>query len=255
MGLVNIIHNSIIFQNAEESAKHAGGKFYPSSIGKCLRAIVLQMMGVQGEEIEPRGLSIMNNGTYFHERMEKTLTQAGIVVASELPLKNPELLISGRLDLIIKNFEEHKPNKKIIKLLNDAGDAVYEGPSNDVLIVELKSINDKGFQYLQKKNEPKEEHVWQLHLYMHMTGIHRGLLLYENKNDQNLMDYFVDYDKNIADSVMLKIKKAAYYYKSGKLPQCEFAKDSFQCKYCSYKQYCHSSHTTLAEIKASTPEK
>lgn len=238
MGLIDIIHNSIIFQSVEESAKHSGGKFYPSSVGKCLKAIVYQMNGVQAGQIEPRALSIMSNGTAFHDRMEHTIKQAGIMVASELPLKNPELLISGRLDLIIKNFEDHKPNKNIIKLASDDGTVVYEGPSNDVLIVELKSINDKGFQYLQKKNEPKEEHVQQLQLYMHMTGIHRGLLLYENKNDQTLMDFWVDYDKYIADAVMLKIKKAAYYYKNGKYPNRDYQKDSFQCKYCNYRSIC-----------------
>jgi CRISPR/Cas system-associated exonuclease Cas4 (RecB family) len=238
MSLIGIINEKIVESNKAERANHKPGKFYPSSVGKCLRAIVYQMLGYEGREPDAKGLSIMDNGTYFHERMESNIRKTDIFVASELPLKNEQLNISGRLDLVIKNFSPHTPDDKIVKLINHKSETVYEGPSNDVMIVELKSINEKGFTYLKGKGEPKEEHVQQIQLYMYMTGIHSGILLYENKNTQEMMDFYVEYNEEVVQEVVIKIMKAKQYKERTIIPPRDYAKSSMQCTYCDFKNVC-----------------
>ncbi len=245
MNLIDIIDDTLIRMNIEESAKHNSiGKFHPSAVGQCLRAIGYSMLGREALSPEPKGLRIMDNGTYMHDRTEKCLRNSGIVITSELPLKDPELLISGRLDVVIKNIKEHVSNKNIIKLVNpNNNQQIYEGPSNDLMIVEIKSINDGGFNPNQNTRYPKEfpkpENVDQIQLYMHMTGIHDGLLLYENKNDQQLKEVLVDYDPFRANKVLAKIGKAKYYYEKGTVAPRQYSRNDIHCsKWCDYRHIC-----------------
>lgn len=230
------IKQTIIQINKEESAKHTPGKFYPSSVGKCLRQIVYQMLGYEAPPIDAKGLLIMNNGTYFHDRIEHILKQSDIFIASELPIKSQELNISGRLDILARNVYPHKSSDNIIEIRDDNG-VIYTGPKEDVLIIELKSINSKGFAYVEK-NGPKLEHKQQVHLYMYLTGIVNSVVLYENKDTQDLCEYHVPYNKQMAEEVVDKITKANYYYKRKILPEREYTINSFDCKFCPYKEQC-----------------
>ena len=51
-------------------------------------------------------------------------------------------------------------------------------------VVELKSINDKGFKALI--TDPKPDHYLQLQIYLNLLNLEHGIVLYENKNDQQV---------------------------------------------------------------------
>lgn len=248
--LIEILHEQIIENNKQESDKHDPCKFYPSSVGKCLRAIVYQMQGYVGAQPDGRLLLICDNGTYFHERIEKLFESTGLLIAAEVSFKVPELRLSGRTDAIIRNFLDHKSSSNIIKLYRtvkeineetgeeiERDELVYEGPDNDVIIVELKSISDSGFKYIERTG-PKQAHVMQLMLYMHITGIKQGLILYENKNDQRMKEFFIGYDPEMAEKIMNKIRLANKHVDEGTLPEKEFQRTDFECMYCEYKDLC-----------------
>ena len=240
--VIEILHEQIKVNNEEESKKHDPCKFYPSSVGKCLRAIVYQMQGYKAQEADARFLFICDNGTYFHERLEALFDTTGLLIAPEVSFKMPELRLSGRTDAIIKNFLEHESSNNIIKLYKEdketqKQDLLYEGSDNDIIIVELKSINDSGFNYLDRKG-PKEAHVMQLMLYMHLTGIKQGMLLYENKNDQKLKEFFIGYDSVLAEKIMKKIHLANKHVDEKTLPPKEYEPSDFECRYCEYRNLC-----------------
>lgn len=210
------------------------GKFYPSSVGKCNRAIVYQMLGYPKQKPNLRTFSILENGTYFHDRIEKMFRDSGHLIASELPFKDPELKISGRLDLIIKNPIERKP-KTPIQLIGHDEQVVYEGFSEELAIVELKSISDKGFARL---TDGKEEHKDQVTLYMSHEKIYDSYLLYENKNTQELAEFYVPFDSKRAERIIEKIKFCGRCFEDNVLPEKSFMRNDFECIYCDYRELC-----------------
>jgi CRISPR/Cas system-associated exonuclease Cas4 (RecB family) len=160
------------------------------------------------------------------------------MIAPELSIFSEELNISGRSDAIVQNYLPHEKSQDIITLKNPAGEVVYEGPESEILIIELKSINQRGFDWVVKKNEQKEEHELQLQLYMYLTGIKQGIVLYENKNKQELAEFPVKYDQKKIDYIVDKIKKINKHVEENTLPPREYVKTDFECRYCDYQDIC-----------------
>jgi len=99
-----------------------------------------------------------------------------ILIAREQPLKLASPPISGRLDFLIAH------------------------PTKGEAVLELKSINDRGFNEL--KSSPKHDHFIQLQIYLNMLNKDYGIVLYENKNDQNLKAFKVERDVEVWDTLL-----------------------------------------------------
>lgn len=255
--LIDMVHKFLTEENQQRQQQRYEdgriGKFYPSSVGNCKRKIAYQMMGYPGKPIPGRNLMIMDNGTYFHERMEDTFNRMGIMIAPELKLKDPELRISGRSDAIIWNFLKKEgevyPDDEVIKLYQPVKDAdgndteeqelVYEGLASDVLIVEFKSIKSKGYNDYVPKTKPQKKHEMQLQLYFYLTGIRQGMVYYENKDTQEQKYFHVTYNPSIVDEIVQDIKFVIEHIDQGKLPEREFQPTSFDCRYCDFRDICH----------------
>lgn len=256
--LVDMVHQYLSEENQQRQQERYDqgriGKFYPSSVGNCKRKIAYQMMGYPGKPIPGRNLLIMDNGTYFHERMEDTFERMGILIAPELKLKDEELRISGRSDAIIWNFLKKEgevyPDDEVIKLYRPVMDAdgkeiegetelVYEGLASDVLIVEFKSIKSKGYNDYVPKTKPQKKHEMQLQLYFYLTGIRQGMVYYENKDTQEQKYFHVTYNQDIVDEIVSDIKFVIEHIDQGKFPEREFQPTSFECRYCDFRDICH----------------
>lgn len=243
---IDMIHTFLTNENIEGQKKRVKdgrlGKFYPSSIGRCRRSIVYQMLGYPEKSNRGQSLLIMENGTSFHNRMEHIFEKMGIMVAPELSLKDDELRISGRSDAIIWNFlktEEEEDGEEIV--LYDAKDPekeIYRGPSNHILIVELKSIKNKNYEKLPK-SKPKKEHEMQLQLYFYLTGIRKGMVYYENKDTQESKYYIVEYNEQLVQEVIEDIRFVVDYAQRGELPEREGNALDIMCRYCNFRNICH----------------
>lgn len=218
------------------------GNFYPSSVGRCKRSVVYQMLGDASKEIAGRNLLIMENGTYFHERMESSFAEMGIMIAPELALKDPELKISGRSDAIIWNYlldpEEEDEEEIVLYDAHDPDKEIYRGPANHILIVEFKSINSSNFDKLPQRN-PNPKHMMQLQLYFYLTGIKRGIVYYEDKDTQETKHYTVSYDEKIVDSTIEYIKFCIDHAQREELPPREGNPLDLMCRYCDFRDICH----------------
>lgn len=256
LNLVDMLHQYLIEEDQKNQQKRYDegriGKFYPSSVGSCKRKVAYQMMGYPGKPKQGRSVLILDNGTYFHERMEKYYEEMGILVAPELKLKDAELRISGRSDAIIYNFmkETEGPieGDEWIKLYkpayneegNETGEElVYEGWASDVLIVEFKSAKDKSYEDYTPKTKPQKKHEMQLQLYFYLTGIRAGMVYYENKNTQDHKYYYVEYNQAMVDEIINDIKFVIEHIDKGTLPEREFQPTSFECRYCDFRDICH----------------
>jgi hypothetical protein len=133
------------------------------------------------DTIKPRIQRIFDHGGTFEGRMKKYLEKAELYIDDEVSIKNEDPPISGRIDFIIKHDK-------------------YEEA-----LLELKTIKDEDFKEL--KEAPKHEHLIQLQIYLNLTDRDYGVVLYENKNDQNLKAFKVDRDKKIWEDILDRCKK------------------------------------------------
>lgn len=246
LDIIEMVHAFLTNENAENQQKRIDegrlGKFYPSSIGRCKRSVVYQMLGYPGKPISGQSLLIMENGTSFHNRMEEIFERMGLLIAPELSLKDEELRISGRSDAIIWNYlkKEDEEDAEEITLydVKDKDKVVYQGPANNILIVELKSIKNKNFGKLPK-SKPKKEHEMQLQLYFYLTGIRCGLVYYENKDTQESKYYYVEYNEKLVEQVKQDIRDILDYVDRRELPEKEGNALDIMCRYCDFRNLCH----------------
>ena len=143
------------------------GVFYPSMLGnECDRYLYLAFRGkLPQQEIASTTQRIFDTGSSLEDRMTKYFEQMGILRGREIVVKSDSPPISGRADFLLTH-EEHQE-----------------------IVLELKSINDKGFKNLYSK--PKPEHATQLQIYLQLLDKAYGIVLYENKNDQKLKAFKV----------------------------------------------------------------
>ena len=137
------------------------GVFYPSSLGSpCDRFLYNSYNGlVQEQIIDSNTRRIFDCGDYLGHRYEKYFEKMGVLLGTEIALKCDDPPISGRLDFLIKH-EQH-----------------------GAAIVELKSINKRGFVALAK---PKDDHYQQIQFYLSLYNQDHGIVLYECKDDQKI---------------------------------------------------------------------
>lgn len=111
-------------------------------------------------------------------------------------------------------------------------DAVLEIEEDQTYIVDYKSIANRTLKTPDMQfcfedldaNGPKPEHVVQLNLYMFMSGIHEGQLLYFAKNDGKIKTFHIPYNKKVIDPYLKEIKyliNLSEKFKNGELKKDE----------------------------------
>ncbi len=210
-------------------------KFYPSSIGQDDYNIVMEMLGYIGKPISGESLMIMENGTSFHNRIEHIFEEMGIMIAPELGLKDEELCISGRSDAIVWNFlkEDDEEDGEEIELVDPQGNLLYKGPENYVLLVEFKSIGESGFERL-RKSKPNDAHEDQLQLYFYLTGITKGIVYYENKNNQKVKEYIVERDDERISAIVSRIKRLIEMARNNEIPEPGYTPGDFEGRFSKF---------------------
>jgi hypothetical protein len=185
----------------------------PSEIGQCTRKIVRLILNqVKDSPAEPKQQRTFDMGNSVHKRYLKTYIPAmgcAVVIDHEpfieRTIENKELWLRGAPDAVILNRQDGL-----------------------LYIFELKSIKQELFQEL---STPSEDYLDQVHLYMFMTDIPRAIVFYENKNNQDIMEFHIPIDKVRLNNVLNKVKEIKEYvlnYETTKrLPQ------KCKSKYCA----------------------
>lgn len=162
--------------------------------------------------MDPRVLRMFDHGDSIHQLIMKPLF--GLrdihVVASEVNIP-PQEIISGRVDAVVSD-------------------------GKDLYVLDIKSMNGMIFNNLK---EPKPEHINQVQLYLHFLKQKKGILLYVNKDTQGLKEFFVDYNREIADPLLRDLQALKQRIDSDIIP-CRLADwpQNWQCKYCQFKDIC-----------------
>ena len=182
--------------------------FYITDAGKCPRAIYFNFKKVPKKAMDARVLRILESGDYTHLRIISSLFALGLVKATEIDIPNKEI-VHGRADAII-NID------------------------GEPFVVEIKSMNSAAFFRL---NAPEPDHFKQIQMYLHYFNIKRGILIYENKNTQEIKEFSVEYDENAAKNVLEKLHILKAQIQNDIIPDVDGIEE-WRCSYCPYAEEC-----------------
>lgn len=185
-------------------------RFYITDAGKCPRSIFFKFKNAPREKLDARILRIYEHGEYLHRNILNCLIRMGLVVAAEINIPQKEI-VGGRADAILSI-------------------------NNELYVLDIKSINSMIFRSM---TSPKIENVYQIQLYLHYFNIKKGILLYVDKDQQDLKEFLIEYDLNLANSLLEMFKKLKEKVEKNIIPcaLADFPKN-WQCSYCQFRTIC-----------------
>lgn len=213
-----------------------GGRLSPSSIGGCMRQAAFKFVNMPGRvKIDPEREMIFEHGNWVHHEWQARMEDAQLVlgedrlkvISKEEKVKIPELYIAGNSDNVLKLATLHGRKKYVI---------------------DYKSINDNGFGWISRQDEPKEEHVKQITTYGMGHAIPRGLILYSNKNNQQMKVFVIEFEHTVWAETMAWCEEVLSMLNDEELPpmhpECEAG--NFLWNRCVYAHHCYGSATPVA---------
>lgn len=205
--------------------------FSPSSLvygnGACPRYWFLAFSGAEFEDdVDAYAAANMQSGTDAHARIQKAITDAGIMVEEEKRIVAQDPPIFGFADAVIQWGEEQP-------------------------VVEIKTMREESFAY-RRHAKPPNYHLMQLLIYMKILGKRLGILLYESKNSHELHAIPVevnDHYKSWMDYAFDWMKKVRTQWESGEIPQKPYRSNSKVCKGCPLAKTCAVSDKGTLKIE------
>ena len=204
--------------------------FSPSTLvygnGACPRYWWLAFTGAEFEnQADPYAVANMGSGTDGHARIQKAITDAGIMVEEEKRIVAQDPPIFGFADAIIQWGEEQP-------------------------VVEIKTMREESFAY-RKHAKPPSYHLMQLAIYMKVLGKKLGVLLYENKNSHELHAITVEPTEEInawGEYAFDWMRKVRSQWETGDIPQKPYRSNSKVCKTCPIQKACASAEKGTIKI-------
>lgn len=211
--------------------------FAPSTIayghGECPRYWYLAFEGTMFQDnADAYSGANMTAGTKSHERIQEAMGNVpDFLVDSEFKITSNDPPIFGYGDVI----------------LNWGGEE---------LLGEIKTMPMEGFEYRKASGKPKMGHLVQLLIYMKILNKTKAVLIYENKNNHDLLvipveisDYYVGW-VNQAFDWMRTVRKA---WEDKTLPEKNYRSNSKICKSCPLRATCDEAGKGIVNIKSLEP--
>ena len=191
--------------------------FHASELGGCPRAIYFKRMGLDRVEQRPINYFLLEDGTALHRRVQKDLEIAKVLIEKEKIVKEKLLGIQGHFDGVV--------NVDFI----EAGNTVVSG---EHVLLEIKTINKKGFAELYK---PKRGHYIQGNFYAIRKKLKKILFLYYCRDNGDTKEYLEDTSLTVYAETAAMIKRTKKYLLD-KVTPTETSPDD--CFFCPYMWFC-----------------
>lgn len=211
--------------------------FAPSTIafshGECPRYWYLAFEGaVFTDNADAYGAANMTAGTKSHERIQEAMGNVpGFLADSEFKVTYNDPPIFGFGDVML-NWEDKE------------------------LLGEIKTMPNEAFEYRKTAGKPKLGHMVQLLIYMKILNKSKAVLIYENKNNHDLLVFPVELNAYMYEWVentfgwMREVRKA---WESKTLPTKNYRSNSKICKTCPLRSVCDQAGEGLLKIKSLEP--
>lgn len=202
--------------SARESKFTTKKSFAPSSIGyekgTCPRYWHIAFSGADFiESPEAFGVAVMGAGTASHDRIQKALEKAGVVVELEAKAELQDPPVFGYIDLILEIDGEK-------------------------VVGEIKTTGADIFRYRMTSHKPAPYHLYQILLYMRITGLDKGFLMYEDRDSLQIcvMEISMD-EKNakVLDDALDWMRTVYNNWKDGgEIAAAPWTKRNKACRHC-----------------------
>lgn len=189
--------------------------FHPSYTNQCKRYWYYLFNGVNTDvDFRPQTYRIFDNGHAVHERLYSYFREMGILIGEEISVNYLSPPIEGTADGIINWYGEK--------------------------LIELKSISSEGFHYRQIYKKPKDEHYRQAQIYMECLNLDGGFVIYENKNNQELLPIYIEKDQVFIDKLFKKYREIYSSHVQQIIPERPYKITSKHCQSCNVRSLCWS---------------
>lgn len=235
--LIEKINSGYIINRVD---KHTQKKtFAPSTIayshGECPRYWYLAFDGQTFEDnADPYGAANMTAGTKSHERIQEAMGNIpGFLVDSEFKITYPDPPIFGYGDVMLN----------------------WEG---EELLGEIKTMLNEGFEYRKAAMKPKTGHLIQLLIYMKILKKAKAVLIYENKNNHELLVLPVevnDHYRRWVDQAFDWMREVRKAWIDRTIPKKNYRSNSKICKTCPIQKACASADAGDIKINSLEPLK
>jgi CRISPR/Cas system-associated exonuclease Cas4 (RecB family) len=132
------------------------------------------------------------------------------------------------------------------------GDAMIDWEGEEI-VGEIKTMLNEGFEYRKNSMKPKTGHLIQLLIYMKILGKKKGVLIYENKNNHELLVLPIevgDHYREWIDNTFQWMRDVRKAWVDRTLPTKNYRANSKICKTCPIKQACDDAGTGVLKIKS-----
>jgi len=214
---------------------------YSDGNGVCPRYWYLAFEGAIFESYStPYEIANMSSGTYSHSRIEKALLDSGI--AKVFQKENPKT----------KELE----NTTEFKVINSNppifgyGDCMLVW-NDEEIVGEIKTQNNEAFEYRKRAGKPKKDHVAQTLIYMKVLKKSKGIIIYENKNNHELLLFPIevnDHYRKYIDSTFEWMNDVFAAWKNKQLPIKNYRNNAKICKTCPVKKACDEAGDGVIKI-------
>lgn len=261
--IVSLVQTRLKEDAAKKDPEYYGrkpGVVHVSSLSKCLRGVVLELLGAKPDvEIDPRKLGVFEAGNLFEEFIINTLGEK-----------------------ILERQREYKHEYKGLTLVGRSDGRLLDG--NKKRVIECKSVHSDSFWYRQKSGDLiAYQNQIQLQTYLWLERVLKiseddGIFFYVSKDDVTVEGATVRFNQNFVDKIILPaldIIADAYAAKNPELapvpPAVVFNEGRNQwqknwlCTYCEFHNQCAGANWILEaeaevksknkELKAITPKK
>jgi len=210
--------------------------FAPSTIafshGECPRYWYLAFTGAMFKDnADAYGGANMTAGTKSHERIQEAMKNAGILKDAEFKVVYDSPPIFGY------------------------GDVILDWAGED-LLGEIKTMPNEGFEYRKMAQKPKTGHLIQLLIYMKILQRDRAILIYENKNNHELLIFPVElnnYYKEWVENAFEWMRVVRKAWEDKTLPTKNYRSNSKICKTCPIRDTCDVAGLGEIKIKSLEP--
>jgi CRISPR/Cas system-associated exonuclease Cas4 (RecB family) len=175
----------------------------------------------EGDKIDAKTQRIFRVGDDLHLSLQKMFDEMGILIKydqSEDGSENRSYEVFYSID--------YPPVR------GNADGHIVRPHTEENYLLELKSIHTMAFQ---KTIAPVRSHQIQLNIYMGGIGIHKGVFIYEDKNNQDQKYFDYEFNKEEWDELVIRLKGIYDKYLNRVLPE---RIDIPGCKGCGFYNVC-----------------
>ena len=266
--------------NPEDHVPREAGVWHPSEISttECIRALVYRWLKTPKSDdrgIRPQIKRLFDVGHSFGDQIQRYFWDMGILLGKWkciecthkwLDIDNPSprkcpncgtrLWFGHNLKYLETPIRIDRGNKPPVA---GHADLFFLDSKSDSKkrVGEIKTIKSaergwteemmKDRDYYQKLSEPLPKHLAQLNLYQTALGIDEGVILYGNKNDQDMKEFMTKRLDFIVTRQNIKMEQTERALDQGYLPERIGEKSCGDCKWCDWKTYCHDTPHTFTE--------